>query len=66
MISTLRAALSGALLLAAAPALAQVGPPAPAAPTDYAAAQTAFLDTLSPAQGWQATASGIRATPVCR
>ena len=47
MISTLRAALSGALLLAAAPALAQVGPPAPAAPTDYAAAQTAFIPLLS-------------------
>jgi len=57
------AALLGGLLLAAGPALAQAvaGPPVPAAPAvDYATAQTAYLDTLTPAQGWRSTASGIR------
>jgi FKBP-type peptidyl-prolyl cis-trans isomerase len=56
-ISMVRAALLGGLVCLAGPACAQA--PA-AAPTDYAAAQTAWLDTLAPAQGWRATASGIR------
>jgi FKBP-type peptidyl-prolyl cis-trans isomerase len=55
--SKLRAALLGGLVCLAGPACAQA--PA-AAPTDYAASQAAYLDALTPARGWRATASGIR------
>ena len=55
--------LPGLLLLAAAPAAAQPerpDPPLPERTADYHNRQMLYLYSLSPAEGWRTTASGLR------